>query len=102
MPLLQEIQEPVITWIKVEKPVFDLVGVVLGSFKLAGILMVAALLFGVLIGVALMLARRRRAPVPPLDDISLHLDIHAQPVASPDSFSPRSSATLDGDGLRST
>ena len=31
------LQEPVITWVKVEKPTFDLVGVVLGSFQLAGI-----------------------------------------------------------------
>jgi hypothetical protein len=68
------LQEPAITWIKVEKPTFDLVGVVLGSFKLAGFLLVAAFLVGLLIGTALILARRRTSPVPPLDDVSLHLD----------------------------
>lgn len=77
MPLLQELQEPVITWIKVEKPTFDLVGVVLGSFQLAGILLVSALLLGILIGMIWVLARRRRAPGPPLDEISLHLDLPA-------------------------
>ena len=102
MPLLQEVQEPVITWIKVEKPVFDLVGVVLGSFRLTGFLLLAALLLGVLVGAALVLAQRRRTPRPPLDDISLHLDIHAWRATPRDSFSPRSSATLDQDGLRST
>ena len=68
------LQEPTITWVKVEKPVFDLVGVVLGSFKLAGFLLVVALLVGVLIGAALVMARRRTAPTSPLDDVSLHLD----------------------------
>jgi hypothetical protein len=68
------LQEPAITWVKVEKPVFDLVSLVLGSFKLAGILLVAALLLGVLIGVGLVLFRRRATPAPPLDDVSLHLD----------------------------
>ena len=77
MPLLQEIQEPVVTWIKVEKPTFDLVGVVLGSFQLAGILLVAALAFGLVVGGGLVLARRRRNPGPPLDDVSLHLDIRS-------------------------
>ena len=51
------LQEPVITWIKVEKPTFDLVGVVLGSFKLAGFLLVAALAIGVLMGVVLVLVQ---------------------------------------------
>jgi hypothetical protein len=68
------LQEPAITWIKVEKPVFDLVGVVLGSFKLVGAMLVAAVVIGVVIGVVLVFARRRRALVPPLDDVSLHLD----------------------------
>jgi hypothetical protein len=71
------LQEPAITWIKVEKPVFDLVGVVLGSFKLAGAMLVAALVSGLLVGGVLILARRRRTSAPPLDDVSLHLDIHA-------------------------
>jgi len=70
------LQEPAITWVKVEKPVFDLAALVLGSFKLAGILLVAALLVGVLIGVVLVLSRRRATPAPPLDDVSLHLDRH--------------------------
>ena len=65
--------EPAVTWIKVEKPTFDLVGVVLGSFRLAGVLLLAALVLGVLLGGALVRARRRR-PVLPLDDVSLHLD----------------------------
>ena len=77
MHLLQQIQGPAITWIKVEKPTFDLVGVVLGSFKLAGATMVGALLVGVMIGVVFVLARRRHYSTPPLDDISLHLDGHA-------------------------
>ena len=70
------IQEPAITWIKVQKPTFDLVGVVLGSFKLAGILLVLALLLGVAFGVLFVLRRRRLAPAQPLDDLSLHLDLH--------------------------
>lgn len=70
------LQEPAITWIKVEKPTFDLVGVVLGSFKLAGAMLVAALLIGLVVGGVLILARRRRTPAPPLDDVSLHLDSH--------------------------
>jgi len=69
-------QEPVVTWIKVEKPTFDLVGVVLGSFKLAGILLVLALVLGVTFGVLFVLRRRRLAPADPLDDLSLHLDLH--------------------------
>ncbi len=68
------LQDPAITWIKVEKPTFDLVGLVLGSFKLAGFMVVAALLVGILIGAVLVLARRRATPAPPLDDVSLHLD----------------------------
>lgn len=76
MRFLQGVQEPVITWIKVERPTFDLVALVLGSFRLAGILVVGALLFGVAVGAALVLAQRRRNPVPPLDDVSLHLDSH--------------------------
>lgn len=76
MPFLQGVQEPVITWIKVERPTFDLVALVLGSFRLAGFLVVGALLFGVAVGAALVLAQRRRNPVPPLDDVSLHLDSH--------------------------
>jgi hypothetical protein len=68
------LQEPAITWIKVEKPTFDLVGLVLGSFKLAGALLVAALAIGVLMGVVLVFVQRRRTPAPPLDDVSLHLD----------------------------
>jgi hypothetical protein len=71
------LQEPAITWIKVEKPTFDLVGVVLGSFKLAGFMFVAAFLIGLLVGGALILARRRKTLAPPLDDVSLHLDTHA-------------------------
>jgi hypothetical protein len=67
---------PAVTWIKVEKPSFDLVGVVLGSFKLAGVLLAVALVLGIVFGAALVLARRRRA-LPPLDDVSLHLDPHA-------------------------
>jgi hypothetical protein len=67
---------PVVTWVKVEKPTFDLVGVVLGSFQLAGILLVAALILGIVFGGGLILSRRRSAP-PPLDDVSLHLDIHS-------------------------
>ena len=74
MPFLQGVQEPVITWIKVERPTFDLVGLVLGSFKLTGILLAGALLFGVVIGAVLVLAQSRRNPAPPLDDVSLHLD----------------------------
>jgi hypothetical protein len=71
------LQEPAITWIKVEKPTFDLVGVVLGSFKLVGAMLVAAVIVGILVGGVFILARRRSAPVAPLDDVSLHLDIHA-------------------------
>ena len=67
------LQEPVITWVKVEKP-FDLVGVVLGSFKLAGVMLVGALLLGVVFGALFVLRRRRVTPVQPLDDLSLHLD----------------------------
>jgi hypothetical protein len=68
------LQEPAVTWIKVEKPTFDLVGVVLGSFKLAGFLLVAAFLVGLVMGTVLIIARRRTGPAPPLDDVSLHLD----------------------------
>jgi hypothetical protein len=71
------LQEPAITWIKVEKPTFDLVGVVLGSFKLVGAMLVLAVVVGLLLGGVFILARRRRTLVPPLDDISLHLDSHA-------------------------
>jgi hypothetical protein len=71
------LQEPAITWIKVEKPTFDLVGVVLGSFRLAGTLLVVACVFGLLVGGLLILARRRKTLGPPLDDVSLHLDSHA-------------------------
>jgi hypothetical protein len=70
------LQEPVITWVKVEKPTFDLVGVVLGSFKLAGALLAGALLLGVLGGVLFVLHRRRVAPIPPVERLSLHLDAH--------------------------
>jgi hypothetical protein len=70
------LQEPVITWIKVEKDTFDLVGVVLGSFKLAGALLAGALLLGVLGGVLFVLRRRRVPPVPPIERLSLHLDTH--------------------------
>jgi hypothetical protein len=71
------LQEPVITWIKVEKPTFDLVGVVLGSFKLVGAMLVLAVVLGLLVGGVFILARRRKTLVPPLDDVSLHLDSHA-------------------------
>jgi hypothetical protein len=77
------LQEPAITWVKVEKLTFDLVGVVLGSFKLAGILLVAALLVGVLTGVVLVLSRRRATSAPPLDDVSLHLDSQGWPEPGP-------------------
>jgi hypothetical protein len=77
MFLLQEVQQPVVTWIKVEKPTFDLVGVVIGSFRLTGFLLVACLVFGVVVGCTLVLTRHRKAPRPPLDDISLHLDTNA-------------------------
>ena len=77
MRFLQEVQEPVITWVKVEKPTFDLVGVVLGSFKLAGFMLVGALLIGICVGGVFVLARRRSRMGPPLDDVSLHLDSHA-------------------------
>jgi len=70
------LQEPVITWIKVEKPTFDLVGVVLGSFKLAGAMLVVALLLGILGGVLFVLRRRRVTSASPADALSLHLDIH--------------------------
>jgi hypothetical protein len=62
MFVLEEVQEPVVTWVKVEKPTFDLMGVVLGSFKLAGFLVVGALLFGIAVGTILVLARRKRTP----------------------------------------
>ena len=75
--MLLLLQEPVVTWIKVEKPTFDLVGVVLGSFKLAGIMLVGALLLGVAFGVLYVLRRRRATPAAPLDELSLHLDSHA-------------------------
>jgi len=70
------LQEPVITWVKVEKDTFDLVGVVLGSFKLAGALLAGALLLGVLGGVLFVLRRRRVPRVPPIERLSLHLDTH--------------------------
>ncbi|HUL75924.1 MAG TPA: hypothetical protein VL691_01565 [Vicinamibacteria bacterium] len=65
---------PAVTWIKVEKPTFDLVGVVLGSFRLAGFLLLAAFVLGLVFGAALIRSRRRVLP-PPLDDVSLHLDV---------------------------
>ena len=65
---------PAVTWIKVEKPTFDLVGVVLGSFRLAGFLLLAAFVLGLVFGAALIRSRRRALP-PPLDDVSLHLDV---------------------------
>jgi hypothetical protein len=68
--------EPAVTWIKVEKPTFDLVGVVLGSFKLTGLLLVVAVVLGLAFGTWLIRSRRRRA-LPPLDDVSLHLDTRA-------------------------
>jgi hypothetical protein len=71
------LQEPVITWIKVEKPTFDLVGVVLGSFKLAGVMLVVALLLGVAFGVLFVLRRRSVPPTEPLEELSLHLDSQA-------------------------
>ena len=64
---------PAVTWIKVEKPTFDLVGVVLGSFRLAGILLLVAFVLGIVFGAALIRSRRRTL-LPPLDDVSLHLD----------------------------
>jgi hypothetical protein len=67
-------QEPVITWVKVEKPTFDLVGLVLGSFKLAGVMLVGALVLGILGGILFVLRRRRVAPVPSVEHLSLHLD----------------------------
>lgn len=77
MPFLQELQEPVITWVKVEKPTFDLVGVILSSFKLAGFMLVGAVIVGVAIGTVLVLAKRRRGDTAPLEDISLNLDSNA-------------------------
>ena len=71
------LQEPVITWVKVEKPTFDLVGVVLGSFKLAGVMLLAALVLGALGGVIFVLRRRRVASVPRVQELSLHLDAHS-------------------------
>jgi hypothetical protein len=68
--------EPAVTWVKVEKPTFDLVGVVLGSFQLAGVLLGLALALGLFFGASLILSRRRPHR-PPLDDVSLHLDIRA-------------------------
>jgi hypothetical protein len=68
--------QPAVTWIKVEKPTFDLVGVVLGSFKLTGVLLVFAVALGLAFGAALIYARRR-SPTPPLQDVSLHLDLRA-------------------------
>jgi hypothetical protein len=62
-----------VTWIKVEKPTFDLVGVVLDSFKITGVLLVVALVLGLTFGTWLIRSRRRKA-IPPLDDVSLHLD----------------------------
>ena len=70
------LQEPVVTWVKVEKPTFDLVGVVLGSFKLAGVLLAGALLLGLLGGALFVLRRRRRPSAPPMERLSLHLDTH--------------------------
>ncbi|MCG6924498.1 MAG: hypothetical protein LJF30_04185 [Acidobacteria bacterium] len=70
------LQEPVVTWVKVEKPTFDLVGVVLGSFKLAGVMLAVAVLLGILGGVLFVLHRRRVPPVPPVERLSLHLDTH--------------------------
>ena len=70
------LQEPVVTWVKVEKPTFDLVGVVLGSFKLAGAMLVAALVLGALGGLIFVLRRRRVAPAPRVQELSLHLDTH--------------------------
>jgi len=69
------LQEPVITWVKVEKPTFDLVGVVLGSFKLAGAMLAGALLLGILAGALYVLRRRRVTSASPVDALSLHLDI---------------------------
>jgi len=71
------LQEPVITWVKVEKPTFDLVGLVLGSFKLAGVMLAAALILGILGGVLFVLRRRRVAPLPSAERLSLHLDTHS-------------------------
>lgn len=68
------LQEPVITWVKVEKPTFDLVGVVLGSFKLAGAMLAGAALLGVLAGVLYVVRRRRGPAAPSADSLSLHLD----------------------------
>ena len=66
IPLIMlSLQEPVITWVKVEKPTFDLVGVVLGSFKLAGFMLVAAFVLGVLGGLLFVFRRRRVAATPP-------------------------------------
>jgi hypothetical protein len=70
------LQEPVITWVKVEKPTFDLVGVVLGSFKLAGVMLAGALVLGILGGVLYVLHRRRSEPLPPVEALSLHHDTH--------------------------
>ncbi len=70
------LQEPVITWVKVEKPTFDLMGLVLGSFKLAGVMLAGALILGILGGVLFVLRRRRVAPVPSVERLSLHLDTH--------------------------
>jgi hypothetical protein len=68
------LQEPVITWVKVEKPTFDLVGVVLGSFKLAGAMLAGALLLGILGGVLYVVRRRRVPATPSVEALSLHLD----------------------------
>jgi len=73
-----------ITWIKVERPTFDLVGVILSSFQLTGVLLVAAVTLGGLLGLSLILRRRRPGP-PPLDAVSLHLEM-----------SPPSSAVRQG------
>ena len=70
------LQEPVVTWVKVEKPTFDLVGVVLGSFKLAGVMLAGALLLGLLGGVVFVLRRRRVPSAAPMERLSLHLDTH--------------------------
>ena len=63
-----------VTWIKVEKPTFDVVGVVLGSLGLAGLLAAGALLLGSLFGF-LLIRRGRRAERPPVERVSLQLDV---------------------------